>query len=129
MWPGSNSTYRLQNVRNGTSFNMDVHIGNPPFMSSDTRHEELPEAAALADDERVRHQRRRVLDHLHRHSRINRHEDPPLDSPTAAPSISSSSGLSSSAAAGIGVGVALGVIILAAAGFLGWRLADEALPE
>ncbi|KAG8428598.1 hypothetical protein J3459_002602 [Metarhizium acridum] len=94
---------------------------NPPFMSSDTRHEELPEAAALADDERVRHQRRRTLDHLHRHSRINRHEDPPLGSPTAAPSISSSSGLSSGAAAGIGVGVALGVIILAAAGFLGWR--------
>lgn len=35
MWPGKNSTLRFQNVQNGTKYNMDVHVGNPMFMSSD----------------------------------------------------------------------------------------------
>ncbi|KAH7170176.1 hypothetical protein EDB81DRAFT_908660 [Dactylonectria macrodidyma] len=40
MWDVSdwgNQTYRFVNVQNGSNYVMDVHPGNPPFMSSDLR--------------------------------------------------------------------------------------------
>lgn len=34
-WADDEKTYRFQNVQNGTGLNMDVHPGNPMFMSND----------------------------------------------------------------------------------------------
>ncbi|OAQ70014.2 transmembrane alpha-helix domain-containing protein [Pochonia chlamydosporia 170] len=120
IWPGDNTTYRLQNVQNGTKYNMDVHMGNPPFMSSDTDPKIYQKA---------QHWLMTSVSDINEAAYSTTFTDVPVSatqtlhstSPTAGSGSSSSSGLSSGAAAGIGVGVALGVIGLGIAGFLLWR--------
>ncbi|KAK2608814.1 hypothetical protein QQS21_002671 [Conoideocrella luteorostrata] len=123
LFPSNNETYRFQNVQNGTKFNMDVHPGNPMFMSSDT-------------DPKIYQPAQRWLltsvKNIDEAAFSTTFTKVPTTSTTSTAttdgiststpkSSTTSSGLSSGAAAGVGIGVTLAVIALALAGFFLWR--------
>ncbi|CAM1505229.1 Fc.00g108660.m01.CDS01 [Cosmosporella sp. VM-42] len=135
------STYRLVNVANGTDYVLDVHPGNPPFLSNDLRTD-VPQPAqhwlmtsvkdvddgAFSTTFTNKPTSTGISTTATKKSSSPSETTDSTDSAAAASetaesssSSSSSSGLSTGAAAGIGVGVGLGVLALAVALFFFWK--------
>ena len=121
VWPGSNSrnaTYRFQNLQNGTKLNMDVHPGNPLFMSNDQ-----------GADQKAQHWLMTSVSKVNDAAYSTVFTDVPSTTASATPTATTSAsasgggggGLSGGAIAGIVIGVVLAIILAAVGGFLVYR--------
>ncbi|KAF7561852.1 hypothetical protein G7046_g2279 [Stylonectria norvegica] len=132
-----NSTYRFVNVKNGTDYVMDVHPGNPPFMSNDLRTN-IPQPAQHwlmtsvmdIDDgafSTTFTNKPSATNHATTttgtatDSSSTATSDSASATSSSSSSSSSSKGLSTGAAAGIGVGVGLVALFALLAGLFFWR--------
>ncbi|KAM0350717.1 hypothetical protein ACHAPU_003212 [Fusarium lateritium] len=137
LW-GTDDTYRITNVQNGTDWNLDCIPNGPVFMSSDLEGEQPRQHWLMSSVAKVNNEMYSTV-----------YTAPPEStggttatsgSDTSAPTAtgtsdssssdttssdtsddSSSTGLSSGAIAGIAVGITLGVVALALAAFFLWR--------
>lgn len=128
--PWGDGTFKIYNIANGSNYNLDVHPGNPPFMSSNLTQPQVAQhwefqAIDSIDDARFS---TTVTEPLGLKATatptaVSTGASTATTTPTSSStSAASSSGLSAGAQAGIGVGVAIGVLLLFALlfGFL-WR--------
>lgn len=124
-WDNSGE-YRFTNKANGTDFYLDIHKGNPIYMSPKGDPEDRPSrrwlmtSASAINEADFSTVFTDVPERTTRTSTITKHGHSPTDTAGASHS-SGGGGLSAGATAGIGIGVALGAIILGVGAFLLWR--------
>ncbi|KAF7542529.1 hypothetical protein G7Z17_g11492 [Cylindrodendrum hubeiense] len=131
-----NSTYRFINVKNGSDYVMDVHPGNPPFMSSDLRTNipqpgrhwlmtsvrDVDDGAYSTTFTKVPSATAADVTTTTETSSSETTTTDSAASESTTSSASSSSSISTGAAAGIGIGVGLAVLGLGLGlFFLWWR--------
>ncbi|KAF9768015.1 hypothetical protein IL306_014732 [Fusarium sp. DS 682] len=135
LW-GSDDTYRITNVKNGTKWNMDCIPDGPVIMNSDLEGDQPRQHWLMSSVGKVNNDMYSTLytappastgeitataGTTGSGSTVATTTSDPSSSSTSSDGGSSSSGLSSGAVAGISVGITLGVVALALAAFFFWR--------